>query len=235
MSRSGTVCLLGAGASADAGYPLATELGRQFDELVEAEAKRDIELRRKLVQQLEQKESAPNTLTFYQAKPDLDAPTIADKFKVLWAAYEQCATSEKLLAVPKLKDGRPQLGSAVMRTGSAIIFSPYTLPWESKKPAPTTLEGFFGFYDLLERPILRTLFASLRLPKGTTSPQVSAVPQDLRSLRQIALKATYEALAPVKHRTADYLAPLLSIPGPFGYPMFASLNFSPYFLFSISI
>ena len=49
MTRSGTVCLLGAGASAEAGYPLATELGRQFDELVEAEAKRDIELRRKLV------------------------------------------------------------------------------------------------------------------------------------------------------------------------------------------
>lgn len=225
MTRSGTVCLLGAGASADAGYPLATELGRQFVDLVEAEAKREVERRRNLAQHLEQRESAPNTLSLYQAEPDFDAPTIADKFKVLWAAYEQCATSEKLLAIPKFKDGRPQLGSAVRRTSSGISFSPYTLPRESENAVPTTLEDFFGFYDLLERPILRSLFASLRLPEGTTEPQVSAVPQDFRSLRQIALRATYEALAPFKHKTADYLAPLLSILGPFGHPVFASLNF----------
>lgn len=217
--------MLGAGASADAGYPLATQLGRQFVELVEAEAKDEIEQRRQVAQQLEQMESSPNTLTVYRATPDLDAHTIADRFKTLWDVYEQCAASEKLLSVPKFEDGQPQRGSAVARRSGWIAFSPFALPLESESAVPVTLEGFFGFYDLLERPILRSLFAGLRLPEGTATPQASAAPQDLRTLRQIALRATYEALAPSKHRAANHLKPLLSVPGPFGPPMFASLNF----------
>lgn len=225
MTRSGTICLLGAGASADAGYPLAIEIRRQFVDLVEAGAQAEVEHRRIVAKQLEKIERDPKTLTVFQAEPDFDAPTIADKFKMLWAVYEECAASEKLLAIPEFKDGRPQRGSAVMQTSSGITFSPYTLPRESENVAPTTLEGFFGFYDLLERPILRSLFANLRLPEAAAAPQTSVKPQDFRSLRQIALRGAYETLAPFNHDLADYLIPLLSVPGPFGHPWISTLNF----------
>ena len=226
MARSGTFCLLGAGASADAGYPLATELRHEFFELVEAEGQREAELCRKRAEQLKRSEnSLKMILPLDQAEPDLDAATISDKFKMLWAVYEECAASEKLLATPKFVDGRPELNSAVRITASGIAFAPYSLPRESSDSAPPTLEGFFAFYDLLERPILRRLFANLRLPKGTAAPQASAVPQDFRSLRKIALRTAYDALAPFKHELADYLAPLLSVTGPFGHPTIATLNF----------
>jgi hypothetical protein len=144
---------------------------------------------------------------------------------VLWGVYEECAASEKLLAVPKFVDGRPKRGSAVTQTASEISFSPYTLPRESENTVPTTLEGFFGFFDLLEYSILRSMYANLRLPEGAAAPPVEAKRQDFRSLRQIALRGAYESLAPAKHQVAGYLVPLLSVPGPFGNPWISTLNF----------
>jgi hypothetical protein len=204
---------------------LARELGDQFIKLVNAEGLKEAEWTRELAQQLPQLQSDPKGLTVFKAHPDIDGPTIADTFKMLWAIYEECAGSEKLLATPKFVEGRPSLGSAVRKTSAGISFAPYALPHESKDAVPATLEGFFSFYDLIEYPILRSLFAKLQLPQEIDVPQVSAVQQDFRSLRQIALRTAYDALAPFKHKPTDYLAPLFTMPGPFGYPAICTLNF----------
>ena len=56
MGRSGTVCVLGAGASVEAGYPLAADFGRQFEDLIEAEGNREVERRKSFAEQLENRE-----------------------------------------------------------------------------------------------------------------------------------------------------------------------------------
>ena len=46
MTRSGTVILLGAGASRDAAYPLASDILEPFLEALEEASRRDIEFRK---------------------------------------------------------------------------------------------------------------------------------------------------------------------------------------------
>ena len=225
MSRNGTVTILGAGASADAGYPLASEFLQFFRSEVEKEGKYELKERERVRQEQERHEQeARNQPGTVSLSPNFAPTATTDKwFQEYWNRFEQIVGSLKSLAVPAaLPNGRPKLMSTGLPspTGS-LSFPPYTDPVESQTlpKALPNLETFFSFYDDLLRPAIATA-------TGIDVRSLRETQHRFRNLRSLAIKVAFRLLNARDRRPPSYLVKLLQLPGPVGHACaIATLNF----------
>ena len=202
MKRSGTVTILGAGASKDAGYPLASEFLKPFRKAVEEASQKNLEIRKKAVDYLLQHRVKPENIP----KKGL---TILEWFKIAWEKYEKTYSDLRPLAVPKLHpDGRPNMSSQDIRdtpTGFPA-FTHYASYIEDKPLFPAYLESFFTFYDDYMKPSLYREDAELG--------RLREIQWRFRKLRDLAMMTAYRELSAYDRSTAEYLRILLELPGP---------------------
>ena len=216
MNRSGTVIVLGAGASADAGYPLANDLFEPFQKAVEESNLKKIEMRKKQFDFLSQHGVKTEKI------PE-GGLTILEWFQKAWKKYLKAAKNMRPLDIPKLHpDGRPDTSSQVIRdtpTGSPALTS-YGAFLEGKNHLPAYLESFFAFYDDYMRP---GLYKEDRELGGLRTVQWR-----FRDLRKIAIETVYRELNAYHKPRADYLRPLFECAGPEKRGcVIASLNHDP--------
>jgi len=223
-SRQGTVILLGAGASADAGYPTADELFTEFKSLLHeaSEKERESAIRiRNGIDKLKGRKPKPDQvfITFpFEATQSLE-----DWFNPLWEQFKNLISFVPVLKVPHLnKDGRPHLRSAVFRgPGGIPTFPPYSLPLEGTSTASKKepyLESFFAHYDEILRPSIVTALKDFKLTNETIDR--------FRDIRQIAIRVAYRTLSAYERKPASYLGPLFNVKGPLGKSApIATMNF----------
>lgn len=224
MARSGTLTVLGAGASADAGYPMAAGLLSIFEDAVDKASQREAEDRERVMRQLaELKKQAASPLPGQMVLlPEVrDEPTTSEWFRTKWERYESVTRRLRPLAVPKLRpNGRPELSSPVVYDHVGVpVFPPYTKPVEGEPPSTTPyLETFFAFYDDYMRPQIAALEGDLDHLVKTQFM--------FRRLRKIAVETAYRVFSAYGRPVATYLRPLFRLRGPEEYAcVVATLNF----------
>lgn len=216
MTRNGTVTVLGAGASADAGYPTAAGLLDVFKTAVEETSQREVkqheDILRQLAEQLCQAASRSPGAIFVPAQTR-DEPTTAEWFRDKWAEFEAIAARLRPLSVPNLRtDGHPDMPSAVVYGPGLKAFpvlTAYTAPVEGQPPSPAPtpyLETFFAFYDDYMRPIIAA---------AAGKPSASATEQHrFRELRKLAVEVAFRMFSAHGHSPATYLRRLFELQGP---------------------
>src|SRR5262245_31506028 len=208
MIRKGTIILLGAGASASAGYPTAAGLLERFRTLLHKESEEERDAVKRSREQMAQLMQASGSAPQLQ-----NASTLEEWFIPIWQQFKKASAAVRPLAVPSLsQDGRPQRASAVFQgPGGGVSFAPYTLPLEGPLPMEISepyLEDFFAFYDEILRPRVRSILTEFSFSADA--------PHRFRQLRQIAIKAAYQALTIRGRDVASYLEPLFNLDGPTG-------------------
>jgi len=134
MNRNGTVTVLGAGASVDAGYPTAAGLLDPFKAAVDDTSRRELERREQIMQERpEQERQAANpppgkVILLPEFRPQ---PTTGEWFETMWQRFEAITAKLRPLAVPKLKpDGRPDRPGAVVYGPAGLpLFADYSSPF----------------------------------------------------------------------------------------------------------
>jgi hypothetical protein len=222
MSRDGCVVVLGAGASVDAGYPMAKDLHEAFEaevvRIARDENARALRIAAMVKEEVDSAAGDPNKIAISLVDPDAfdRDPSISDVFQSLWQTYAQAAVGVPSLDIPQGSGGRP---SAASRRSTGVEFHPFSTPQYSKSTGVPHLEGFFAYYDRLLDPEFLP-FLSM------TTAEAEAYAISLRKLRLIAIDVAYQELGPGGRETADYLIPLASVVGPNGTPpTIATLNF----------
>jgi hypothetical protein len=132
-SRQGSVVLLGAGASADAGYPMAAELFKEFkyllDETSEKERESAIRIRNE-IDKLKGRKPEPGQefITFRFEEPQY----LKEWFNLLWVQFKEIISAVSVLKIPRLdKDGRPHLrGSVLKDPEGSQPFHLIPFPWK---------------------------------------------------------------------------------------------------------
>lgn len=226
MDRSGTMTILGAGASTEAGYPIAGELLDEFRKAVEEESQRELQERERVQNEraaLEQGAAKPLRGTKVLLPELRPQPTTREWFQTMWARIEQITKKLRPLAVPRLKpDGRPDLSSPVVYDHTGLpAFPPYVAPLESNppsSPAMPYLETFFAFYDDYMRPIIAAQEGD---PAALRTAQ-----HRFRHLRELAIKTAFRVFSSYTNAPGSYLRRLFELPGPAGDGCaIATLNF----------
>lgn len=226
MTRSGTVTVLGAGASADAGYPTAAALLNPFKKAVDDASRSELAHREQVIEQraeLERKATKPPPGQITLLPPFRPQATTGEWFRDVWAEFETVARRLRPLAVPKLRpDGRPDLSSPVIYGPVGLpVFPPYSAPLEGEPPSPAPtpyLETFFAFYDDYLRP---TIAAAQGDPGALRTAQ-----HRFRRLRELAVQTAFRVLSAYGRPPAIYLRPLFQLRGPEKYGcVIATLNF----------
>lgn len=206
MTRSGTVILLGAGASRDAAYPLASDILEPFLEAVEEASQRDVEIRKMAEEYILKHGGSAETIP-------KGGQTILEWFQTKWEEFEDVASKVRPLALPEfLADGRPNMPSQVIRdTPSGFsAFTPYPAFVEGETPlSKPYLETFFAFYDGYMRPIIFAM--------KEDQDKLRTIQWRFRELREIAIKTVYRELSAYERPPAYYLTPLLELEGPKQY------------------
>lgn len=213
MERSGTLTILGAGASADADYPTAGGLLDEFKVAIQEQSKRELAQREQVKQgraDLE-RELADSPGGYILLGPEIrPQPTTGEWFDAMWRRFEAAASRLRPLRPPALRpDGRPDRSSAVVYDASgALAFTDYSEALEGEPPCPgaSYLETFFAFYDDYMRPVIA---ATQGDPAALGTSR-----QRFRHLRELAVETAYRLLSPSGHARAAYLQPLLSLHGP---------------------
>lgn len=218
MTRSGTLIVLGAGASADAGYPMAATLLDLFVSAVDDATADDERSRASIISQLATLEAERSDdpdqifIPMFDERRTGQCPTLREAFDELWKHYEAATIGVPQLGEPPVDGG----GSAVFETRTGVQFAPWAFPHYADSSAPTALEGFFAYFDKLLDPELR----------GAPEDGVVSVIHHLRRLRSIAIEVAYAALRPSRGAVPTYLSPLLDLDGPGqGHPTVLTLNF----------
>jgi len=207
LNRSGTVTVLGAGACADAGYPLASDLLEPFLKILKAKSQMEIEIQKGILEQIRQHGSPEPKLK--------SVPTRFEWFQIMWKKFEEVAKKIRPLGIPKPRSkGRPYLGSQVIRNTPIGFptFTPYSAYVEDE-PHPSNwlpyFETFFAFYDDYMRPII---FAMENDPR-----ELREVQWRFRELRNLAIETVYRELSAYGRTPANYLSPLFNLRGPEKY------------------
>ncbi len=227
MTRNGTVTVLGAGASVDAGYPTAAGLLNPFKAAVDEASQCELERREQIMQErseLEWRAANPppgQIVLLPEFHPQL---TTGEWFQTMWQKFEAVTAKLRPLAVPKLRaDGRPNLSSAVVYGPAGLpLFTDYSAPLEGEPhspPAPTPyLESFFAFYDDYMRPMIAAVEGD---PGALTTTQ-----HRFRRLRELAVQTAFRAFSAYGRSPATYLGSLFELRGPEKYDCaIATLNF----------
>lgn len=207
MHRSGTVTILGAGACADAGYPLASDLLEPFLKTVKAKSQMEIEIQKGILEQIRQHGSPEPKLK--------SVPTHFEWFQIMWKKFEEVAKKIRPLGIPKPRSkGRPHMSSQVIRNTPIGFptFTPYSAYVEDEPHPPDWvpyLETFFAFYDDYMRP---SIFAMENDPR-----ELREVQWRFRELRNLAIETVYRELSAYGRTLANYLTPLFVLRGPEKY------------------
>ncbi len=221
VTQEGTVILLGAGASAEAGYPTAEKLLEYFKSLLREVSETERLSTNRMIEQIAQRIGKSGGDGKLLPQP-LNKTKHEEWFDQLWQIYKKANASAKPLAIPKLSnDGSVKMKSSVFTGPTGFpSFANYTLPIEGSIPLKISepyLEDFFAFYDDLLRPRMQSILPSF-LPKESE--------HWLRILRKVAIKAAYRSLSPSKYDIASYLKPLFNLNGPTSRTApIATLNF----------
>ncbi|MEX0809704.1 MAG: HigA family addiction module antitoxin [Dongiaceae bacterium] len=225
--RSGVVSFLGAGATADAAYPVASALNERFHATLEQEKQRESKARSEMHAELQKMRSNPKILLPVGAEsvdPAKDPPILGDWFVDFWDHFVEVNSRIPILAIPPPnKDGFPNLPSVVLPgpAGSAI-FTPYSArverPVQRDIRAQPAMEDFFAYYDSAMRPNI--VYADER------ASSIRGMRHNFRQLRRHALQMAYLALSPGPEHDASYLECLFDLHGPGGgAPCIATTNF----------
>jgi hypothetical protein len=200
MSRFGAISLLGAGASADAGYPTAGVFLDKF--------------RERLVEDRSRSEYLPffdtHLKTFRDYRHQVGELIVPGK------SDEQDKT--------RLFSG----GSLVYNTDRGMVFTDSS-PERRSNPDPDKiqeiyLEDFFAFWDeIYQRPIIDISWNEV---SQLSNQDIHVRRHFLRRLREFAAELTYDLLAPRNHSEINYLASLLNLRGPVNHKsIICTLNF----------
>jgi hypothetical protein len=226
MTRIGTVSVLGAGASVDAGYPTAADLLNPFKTAVDEVSRRELERREQIMQEhaeLERQATNPPPGRIILLPGFCPQPTTGEWFQTVWQKFEAVTARLRPLAVPKLgPDGRPHLPSAVVYGPTGLpLFTDYSAPLEGEPPSPAPtpyLETFFAFYDDYMRPMIAAVEGD---PGALTTTQ-----HGFRRLRELAVQTAFRVLSAYRRPPATYLRRLFELRGPEEYGCaIATLNF----------
>lgn len=212
MTRNGTVTLLGAGASVEAGYPTAAKLLDFFQDELSVEAEREARLATKA-----RRQASGGAETVNQQDD-----TIARWFSNKWEAFKHACQRRRVLRIPEFRaDHRPYISSPALRgPGGSILFPPYSGPLFGEPLAEESLylEHFFSFYDAFMR-------SDIVATQGDIS-KLGGERHRFRSLRAIAIRTAYRALASHSRLPPIYLSSLFDLPAPDRRSwVVASLNF----------
>jgi hypothetical protein len=223
VTRSGSVVVLGAGASAEAGYPTAVGLLTNFRHAVAAAATRDADRLRRTtaaVDELQKQPLDPKTVLQWVA-PQVPQTPIDQWFDNLWLRYKTSGVRGRPLALPRTrKDGRPDIGAAVIGgVGGGFSFADYSAPRLGPRvDSEPYLEDFFSFYDSAFGLGTSLVVDDLKLP--------AAAAHKLRRLRDLAIEVAFRSLSVHDKAEANYLRPVFGLLGPTGNcAPIATLNF----------
>jgi hypothetical protein len=202
MKRSGTITVLGAGASADAGYPLAGDFIEPFTESLKEADQKDSELRKKIEEFILQHGGKADSI------PKGGASHL-EWFQERWNRFVEVHKKTKSLAITKLNEnGRPSIKSQVIYD-TPIGFpalTPYSTIIEEATYSEPYLETFFAFYDDYVRPIIFALENDLR--------KLRIYQDRFRTIRRVAIETVFRELSAYNRPNADYLSSLFKLPGP---------------------
>ncbi len=202
MKRSGTVTILGAGASADARYPLAGDLFDPFIESLKVAEKKNIELRKKISEYMLQHGGKSNNMP-------KEGLSHLEWFHEKWDRFVEVHQKTKSLATTKLSEnGRPSVPSQVIfDTPSGFpSLTPYSTIIEGATYSRPYIESFFAFYDDYMRPIIFALENDLK--------ELRIYQHRFRTLRKIAIETVFRELSAYNRPSADYLRALFELPRP---------------------
>ena len=202
MKRAGTITILGAGASADAGYPLAGGFIEPFIESLKEADHKDTEIRKRIEGFILLHGGNINDIP-------KEGTSHLEWFQEKWDRFEEVHKKTKSLAITKLtENGRPSIKSQVTfdtPTGFPAL-TPYSTIIEEVTYSKPYLETFFSFYDDYMRPIIFAIENDLR--------ELRIYQDRFRTIRRVAIETVFRELCANNRHKADYLSSLFELQGP---------------------